>query len=211
MSAGVQRWGAQRPGMRPAGVQRTSVHANGLNSEPFNMWNRFGAVQKAYGVSLAGSSKVSLAQQQSRERYRVTCIDSSVKALAAAAVSKAPKHMRTDVDRVVFGHDQDASEGSDNALLMRLHRQRCRPASAMPRVETPMGKLDTGRPPLGASRPSAVRARPSSGGRLSHLMWVQRQSPEFQQEMQKIYGQLMLAQTTPLRPRPQSAIPCLPG
>ena len=190
-----------RDARRAAGRSNPFCSAVGVNDNDFIMWQRFGMLQKAYGsYDLAGQAKVNLARQRQQERYRLTCFEKSAAALAQAATSKAPKHMKTDVDRIVFGRDHDRSEAADNALLHRL--QRPRPASAMPalgreeqaaaKVHGRVGQLDVGSA-LGASRPSAVRPRPSSGGRLTHIMAAQRGTPEFRAEMEKQRRKVVLA------------------
>jgi len=187
-------------GMRTAGRRNPFHMAQGVNdADAFIMWQRFGALQKAYGTyQLEGAAKVKKVEQQKREEYRLTCHDNAANALARAATNKSPAHMKTDVDRIVFNRDHDSSEAVENALLSRLQKQR--PQSAMPALAVPRtaaaeaapGRLQVGTP-LGASRPSAVRPRPSSGGRLTQMMHVQRQTPEFKAEMEKHRRKMVLA------------------
>ena len=173
------------------------VHAPGLNSEAFIWYSRFGRTARAYGVGLAGSAKLEAHRHTHQEKYRLTATDDAVAALANAATSCAPRHMRSEVDRAIFGRDLDKSEedggGIDNVLLSRLPPEvreggGQRPASAMlPAVRRgePVGRLHVGQA-LGASRPSVVRPRPSSAHPAA-IIHAQRQTREFQEELEKLY------------------------
>jgi len=178
-----------------AGMPSVAVPAAGVNSEQFVMWCRYSRLHQAYGTSLAGKAKIAFEKERARERYRLTCVDASVAALVQGANSRAPRHMRSDVDRLVFGRDHDRSEGgAENIMLQRLavNAGEDRPATALPRVDTPTGRLAVGQA-LGATRPSTVRPRPSSGGRVTHIMSVQRGTPEFQQELRVFHERQLRA------------------
>jgi hypothetical protein len=169
--------------------------ASGLNSEAFITWSTFGHRSRGEGVPLAGASKLDAARQAQRESYRLTCVDDAVRALAQAATSQAPRHMRSDVDRCIFGRDLDRSDQPeeaeeaevDNMLLSRLPREvrDGRAASGRTRPETPLGRLNVGQP-IAGSRPTAVRARPSSGGHARMIMDAQQVMPELEEELERL-------------------------
>ena len=202
---------------RAAGVPtKTFINSPGINDPHFIIWSRFGALQKAYGTyELDGAAKRALAKRIEKERYKMTCFDSSAAALAQAL--NAPPKMKSEVHRIVFGHDVDGgSEDAENPLLARLPK---RPASAMPVLQrAPLpeayaqtGKLEVGKP-LGVTRPSAVRPRPSSGGRMTQIMHVQRGTPEFQAEMEKARRKYIMAWANQRgNPPPVHEIPGVPN
>ena len=203
---------SRQPRKPPAGF----TQARGVNDPGFIMWSRFGQMQRAYGApsayALEGAAKLGLHQQRERERYRVTNVDDSAAALMSALAGGNNARNRSDVDRVVFGRDQDNSEAADDVLLTTLerHRARERPASAMPTLHA-SGRLMNGTP-LGASRPSAVRPRPSSGGRPAHILHVQRGTPEFRAEMEKQRRKIRQAyEQSRARPWPPEDVPGVPG
>jgi hypothetical protein len=88
--------------------EKTSTTSGG-----FLLWSRFGEKGIVTNGHLAGLQKRQVAErlaQQSREPY---CVRRNAERLASAAVSSAPRHMRSDVDRVVFGRDMDSSETAE--------------------------------------------------------------------------------------------------
>lgn len=186
--------------MRPSAFGRAAPFAlaPGLNSDEFILCIKgttFGAVARADGVPLAGASKLEAARQSQREKYRLTCVDDAVKALAHAATSQAPRHMRSDVDRCIFGRDLDRSEQPEDAevgnmLMSRLPRgvRDGQAASGRERPNTPPGRLNVDQP-IAGSRPSAVRARPSSGGHARQIVHAQQMMPELEEELERLRSQ----------------------
>mmetsp|Transcript_69274 Transcript_69274/g.137363 ORF Transcript_69274/g.137363 Transcript_69274/m.137363 type:complete len:230 (-) Transcript_69274:212-901(-) len=198
---GAPTWaGAAMPGERlmqetpAAGQVRSLVHAAGVNSGQFIAWNQFGRVGEVHGMSLAGGNKLAIEKQRARDRYKLTCVDASVAALVSAAGSKAPTHMRSEVDRVVFNRDHDRSE--DAATILQELQERVaaaaarRPVSAITWAEAPLGQLNVG-PPLGGSRPSSVQSCPTSSGQRAHMMYVQRETPEFMLSLRRLHERQM--------------------
>lgn len=84
----------------------------GLTSDDFLIWSRYGDTSISRTAELAGVSKRPVVQRLHAMQEHPYCVKEAAAARAAAAVSNAPKHMRSDVDRIVFGHDMDASESA---------------------------------------------------------------------------------------------------
>jgi hypothetical protein len=190
-----------QPFGRPSGP---FARAAGLHSEGFEtVWSRFGHTRRVPGEPLAGHDKLAVWQQLQRERYRLTCVDDSVAALAAAASSNAPRHMRSEVDVTIFGRDHDRSDGlSDNALLSRLpHDTR---AARLPRSPSAVGRPHGG-PPAHTRRLTAVSSRPFSSGHPAHILWAQRATPEFSEELSRIHRKAFDVHSNLLQARKRAA------
>ena len=94
------------PGHRSCPPGRTHT------SRDFLIWQCYGQRGIAPGTSLHGSDKQQLWKQRQEQMAYEYCARQSAKALADAHFHRGPKHMRSDVDRVVFGVDMDASEAA---------------------------------------------------------------------------------------------------
>ena len=64
---------------------------------------------------LHGTRELAVNQRLQQAYYDPYCMRANASLLASAAVSTAPRHMRSDVDRVVFGREMDASEAAEAA------------------------------------------------------------------------------------------------
>jgi hypothetical protein len=85
------------------------------NSSEFLLWSRYGEKGRAPGAPVAGAEKLDCYAERNSQKSHQFCFEESVRALNAAVSSNAPKHMRSDVDRIVFGRDMDASEAAVEA------------------------------------------------------------------------------------------------
>ena len=143
----------------PAGSARTAEKTNGV-SDHFLLWSRFGPRTQLDGSYLHGTRERERADKLQQKYYYPFCTQHNASVLAAGVLSTAPRHMRSDVDRVVFGRDMDASEAAEvadgqgsnwdkgkleapaaasdappaNALLERLQAQGVTSTSNLPRL-----------------------------------------------------------------------------
>lgn len=111
-----------------------------------------GVVDSGY---LKGTREIGVNNRLQKLYYDPYCMKTNAALLASSAVSTAPRHMRSDVDRIVFGRDMDASEAAEtadgagsnwdgariegkkpegNALLERLTQQREEGAGLRPQT-----------------------------------------------------------------------------
>ena len=98
----------------PAGSARTAEKTNGV-SDHFLLWSRFGPRTQLDGSYLHGTRERERADKLQQKYYYPFCTQHNASVLAAGVLSTAPRHMRSDVDRVVFGRDMDASEAAEVA------------------------------------------------------------------------------------------------
>ena len=132
--------------------RRLATSEHGCTSPAFLVWQRFGDKRVAPLAYLSGTRERQLEERLQQAYYSPFCASRTSAHLVASAVSNAPRHMRSDVDRVVFGRDMDSSEtakhadggGTDwgkarierthqdhgvaNSLIERLTQQRATPA-----------------------------------------------------------------------------------
>lgn len=84
------------------------------NTSPnFLMWSRFSDRSNTKDAYLAGTRELAVNERLQRAYYDPYCMRTNAALLASTAVSTAPRHMRSDVDRIVFGHEMDASEAAE--------------------------------------------------------------------------------------------------
>ena len=82
-------------------------------SRDFVMWTRIGDKGAVAGAEvLAGAEKHEMNAARLARHHEPYCFNENVKILAAARAHAGPRHMRSDVDRIVFGRDMDASEAT---------------------------------------------------------------------------------------------------
>ena len=82
-------------------------------SRDFLLWSCYGDRSVAPHSPLHGAKKRLVWQQRQAEMSFAFCARENANTLIAARTGgRGPKHMRSDVDRVVFGHDLDASEAA---------------------------------------------------------------------------------------------------
>ena len=83
---------------------------NGANDLDFILWTRIHNSGMVKGATLAGEEKFAMNAERLKQQNEPYCFKDNVKILAASKAHGGPKHMRSDVDRVVFGRDMDSSE-----------------------------------------------------------------------------------------------------
>ena len=173
-------------------------------SRDFLIWSRYGDSGKiARGTYLLGTRERERERRLQEAYYFPFCQNRSVKKLAEAATSTAPRHVRSEVARYIFGGEMDASETAEAADghgssgdQNRLERRRVDPAQANALLER---LTQPSAPATPASRPSTAWAGESAAYISVEPLNVHCKRVEVSQR------RVGASRPTRVQPRPQSA------
>jgi len=84
-----------------------------MTQADFLLWTRYGDTRTVKGAYVHGTRQRDVERKLQTRYYSPFCLEKAARDLATSAVSTAPRHMRSDVDRIVFGREMDASETAE--------------------------------------------------------------------------------------------------